>query len=111
MARSVDRLICLFPFEPKAFDGTGLRVDFLGHPLVGTARQVLAAPPAPLPWKGDPQVAVLPGSRAHEIRRILPVMWQAAGLLQKRYPSASFLLAAPDAATASRPARDSGTLP
>jgi len=95
MARVVDRLIAIFPFEREVFAGTGLRVDFAGHPLVDEARQAWSEPPAELPWRGEPRVALLPGSREHEIKRILPAMWTAAAQVQARHPSASFLIAAP----------------
>lgn len=95
MARIVDRLLAIFPFEKEVFEGTGLRVDFVGHPLVDETREVLEAPLAPLPWKGKPRVALLPGSREQEVERILPVMWNAAGILQYDRPDMSFILAAP----------------
>ena len=38
MAQIVDRLLAIFPFEPQVFAGTGLKVDFVGHPLVDAAR-------------------------------------------------------------------------
>ena len=95
MARVVDRLITIFPFEGRHFEGTGLKVDFVGHPLVDDARLALAAPPAKLPWDGEPRVALLPGSRLHEIERILPSMWQATRRIEQDFPGASFILAAP----------------
>lgn len=97
MARVVNRLITIFPFEGRHFEGTGLKVDFAGHPLVDDARLALAAPHAELPWGGAPGVALLPGSRVHEIERILPSMWRAARRIEKDFPSASFILAAPSA--------------
>ena len=100
MAEVVDRLLAIFPFEPAVFEGTGLRVDFVGHPLADEAARVRAAPPAPLPWKGEPRVALLPGSRRQEIHRILPPMWRAAELLEKSHPGMSFILAAPSEAVA-----------
>jgi len=98
MAEIVDRLITIFPFEAGHFAGTGLRVDFAGHPLVDEARAALEEPPADLPWKGEPRVALLPGSRPHEISRILPVAWKAAELLEKRSPGAGFIIACPSPA-------------
>jgi len=102
MAATLDRLIVIFPFEPVVFGGTGLKVDFVGHPLVDEAERVLAEPLAKLPWKGEPRVALLPGSREHEIRRILPLMWSAAACLEREYPNCSFIIAAasPDAEAA-----------
>ena len=85
MAKIVDRLLCIFPFEPAVFAGTGLRADFVGHPLVDEARRALAEPPADLPWPGEPRVALLPGSRRQEIQRILPMMLEAAAQLDAGY--------------------------
>ena len=95
MAKIVDRLLVIFPFEVDVFRGTGLRVDFVGHPLVEATRQALEAPVTELPWQGEPRIALLPGSRRQEVERILPSMWQTAGQLEKRHPNASFLIAAP----------------
>lgn len=96
MARTIDRLAVIFPFEVEAFAGTGLRVDYVGHPLVDETAAALRAPPADLPWSGTgPRVALLPGSRRQEIRRILPVLAGAAAEIARRRPDASFLLAAP----------------
>ena len=100
MARIVDRLIVIFPFEVGVFAGTGLKVDFVGHPLVDVAERVRAEPPAALPWPGELPVAILPGSRAQEIQRILPPMLGAADLLAEKRPEAGFLVAAPSEAIA-----------
>ena len=94
MARTINRLLAIFPFEPAVFEGTGLRVDYVGHPLIDDVRAFLASPPETLPWPGATPVALLPGSRRQEIERILPPMWQAAGEMQKRRPEIGFLLAA-----------------
>jgi lipid-A-disaccharide synthase len=92
MARIVDRLLVIFPFEVDVFRGTDLKVDFVGHPLVEKVADVDAG--AELPWHSNLRVALLPGSRRHEVERILPVMWQAAGRIQHDRPDASFLIAA-----------------
>jgi len=97
MAKVVDRLISIFPFEPDVFKGTGLKVDFAGHPLVDEIAEALAEPTTDLPWAGEPRVAILPGSRDQEITRLLPVLCEAACLIEQRRPGASFLMAAPSA--------------
>ncbi len=96
MAEIVDRLMVIFPFEPDVFAGTRLRVDFVGHPLVDAVRAFEQEPPENLPWRGHPRVALLPGSREQEVRRILPPMLGAAAAVKQRYPSAGFLIASPD---------------
>jgi lipid-A-disaccharide synthase len=95
MARTVDRLITIFPFEPAHFEGTGLRADYAGHPLADKAAPTGPAPGEPLPWRGEPRVALLPGSRANEVDRILPRMWRAAAMLQAELPGASFIIPCP----------------
>ena len=95
MVRVLDRLMAIFPFEPKVFEGTGLKVDFVGHPLVDEISEALHTPLAPLPWNGEPQIGILPGSRHHEIDRILPPMLGAAQLIEQKYPTASFVIPSP----------------
>jgi len=100
MARDVDRLLAIFPFEADLFRGRGLRVEFVGHPLVAPTAAARAAPEETLPWPGEPRLALLPGSRYHEIERILPVLWLAAGRADRRLPGAGWLIAAPTAEAA-----------
>jgi len=96
MARIVNRLLVIFPFETEVFSGTGLRVDFVGHPLVDECRRALAEPEQKLPWDaGKRRVALLPGSRKQEVARILPVMIDAATHLGETNSAISFILAAP----------------
>lgn len=94
MARVLDRLIAIFPFEPDVFKDTGLPVDYVGHPLVAETQVVLEAPPEALSWGDTPGIAILPGSRSQEISRILPVMARAAGIVDQESPGTKFILAA-----------------
>ncbi len=95
MARMVDRLMVIFPFEVDVFRDTGLKVDFVGHPLVDVARPVWESGGEPLPWTAAQRVALLPGSRRQEIKRILPVMIDAAARLEQDQPDVCFMIAAP----------------
>jgi lipid-A-disaccharide synthase len=96
IARIVDLLMVFFPFEVGVFRDTPLRPVFVGHPLVESIARTLAQPPPDLPWPGPAasRVAILPGSRAAELRRILPAMLDAAEALLARRPDATFLVAA-----------------
>jgi lipid-A-disaccharide synthase len=94
LAASVNRLIAIFPFEPDVFKGTGLKVDFVGHPLVSIAEAARAEPMPSLPWNGSPQAAILPGSRRQEVELILPAMLRAAVLLKQQLPAIGFIIAA-----------------
>lgn len=101
IARSVDRMLVLFPFEADLFRDTGLTVDFVGHPLADEVGAPSAAPSTP-DWPGRPRIALLPGSRGQEIDRILPVLLAAAARLAVRHPEAGFLVAAVSDAAALR---------
>jgi lipid-A-disaccharide synthase len=87
--------MAIFPFEPKVFEGTGLKVDFVGHPLVTEIQEVLKAPLTPLPWQGEPRIGMLPGSRHTEIDRMLPAFCAAAKRVEQQFPNASFVIPAP----------------
>ncbi len=95
MARIVDHLITIFPFEAQHFAGTDLKVSFAGHPLVDEAERARSLPAVTLPWKGRKRVALLPGSRAQEIERLLPAMWGAAARMEQLNPDVSFIVATP----------------
>lgn len=76
MAKYIDRLMVILPFEVDVFKGHDLQVDFVGHPLVEETANALNAPETALAWgQGDGlKIALLPGSRTQEIERILPVL-------------------------------------
>lgn len=95
MAEIVDRLIAIFPFEPQVFSGTRLKVDFVGHPLVDELQEEMHRPLPDLPWEGSPRLALLPGSRRHEVERLLPAMLSTIRLISKQKPDASVIIAAP----------------
>ncbi|MEA2068414.1 MAG: lipid-A-disaccharide synthase [Verrucomicrobiota bacterium] len=97
MARIIDRLMVIFPFEVDVFKGTGLPVDFVGNPLVAQIDEMLSTDWKPLPWQSERRIALLPGSRRQEIERILPTMLEAANKLEGQFPELSFMIAAPNA--------------
>ncbi|MBR4189041.1 MAG: lipid-A-disaccharide synthase [Kiritimatiellae bacterium] len=114
MARIIDLLMVIFPFETAVFEGTGLRTVFVGHPLVESVKRTLLSAPAPLPWPGGEdacRVAILPGSRRMEIRRILPAQIAAALELRRRRPDAVFVVAASNDETAALIRRQLDALP
>ncbi len=103
MAKMLDLLMVIFPFEVEVFKGTGLKTVFVGHPLVESVKRTLAKPPVDLPWPaGDKRVAILPGSRRQEIERILPAMLESAAELRRRDPATTFLIAAATEDSATR---------
>jgi len=96
IARAVDRLLALFPFEPPLYAKAGVDVSYVGHPLadvlplesqraVARERLGLAGVPAPL-------FALLPGSRQSELQYHAAAFIRTAGLLRERFPDALFLV-------------------
>ena len=96
MAKVIDRLMVVFPFEVELFEDTGLQVDYVGNPLVEQIDAFLETEPEPLPWKSKRRIALLPGSRKQEIERILPTMLEAAWKLENQHPDVSFMIATPN---------------
>lgn len=95
MARLIDLLMVIFPFEVEVFAGTGLKTVFTGHPLVASVADTLASPSPELAWPpGARRVAILPGSRRQEIKRVLPPMLAAARELRRRNPQTAFMIPA-----------------
>ena len=89
LARRIDRVMCLLPFEPPYFEREGLAASFVGHPVVETAagRGDGARFRARHRIPGDATtLCVLPGSRQGEVRRMLPPFGAAVARLADRYP-------------------------
>ncbi len=102
MARSLDRVLTLFPFEEAFYRDHGLAAECVGHPLADAIpeRTEPAAARAALGLPVDrPLVALLPGSRSGEVERLAAPMLGAAGWLARRRPRLAFC-AAPAAGVA-----------
>jgi lipid-A-disaccharide synthase len=81
LARTLDHLLAILPFEPPFFSKTPLPVTFVGHPLVTMIDQY--SPTSHTFSK--PLIAIFPGSRAHEIASNLPIQLEAANRLGTTY--------------------------
>lgn len=87
IARRVSRLAVVFPFEPSLYEGTAVRADFVGHPLLDRVRAEHDRDAVMHAHGLDPAkrlVAVLPGSRSKEMQLLLPPMADAATRLAAR---------------------------
>ena len=82
MALAIDLMICIFPFEEKFYQASGLPTRFAGHPLV----ERLTAERKNLDIERDEKLlGLFPGSREREVRKIFPAMMEAAQrVLQER---------------------------
>lgn len=95
IVRRVDRMIVIFPFERDLYRKEGIEVRFVGHPLNDVVRislskgaffEKLGLNPA------RPTIGLLPGSRAQEVRRLLPEMIKACYLLREKIPGLQSIL-------------------
>ena len=86
IARLVDQMAVVFPFEVSFYEQYGVKVSFVGHPLLNAVR-VTHGREVVLPKLGldpaKPTVALLPGSRRREVEFHLPVMLEAAARLRR----------------------------
>ncbi len=85
MARVLDEMLCLFPFEKPIFEGAGLATTFVGHPLVDELEEERSGEP-----REENLVALLPGSREREVSRLFPMMLEAARRLHSKRPETRF---------------------
>ena len=95
--RSVDHMLCIFPFEPALLAQAGVEATYVGHPLAQTIPiqpDRLSACHALGLDAHRPVVAILPGSRHSEIEHLTPRFVQAAQIMQRHQPSLQFVLPA-----------------
>lgn len=98
--RTVSQMLVLFPFEEDLYRRHGVPATWVGHPLMD-AWDEAKAHHAERAWPAHarfglsplyPVVGLLPGSRASEVRSLLPPILDGARLLRQRHPRTQFLL-------------------
>ena len=97
IARSTDRVMCLFPFEPKYYQEQAVAADYTGHPMADEIPLQVSAASARAALDIDTRgncIALLPGSRMSEAEKLSAPMLDAADILTKLYPDISFLMPA-----------------
>lgn len=89
MARWLDLMICIFPFERDLYEGCGLHTIFAGHPLVEYHRAR---------WLNIPRepglIGLFPGSRRREIAKHFPILLDAAQRMKVERPALNFVASA-----------------
>ena len=98
LARWVNQLAVIFPFEPEVYAQTRVPVEYVGHPLLERLRDVTlsldrdaARRSLGLPAEAR-LVALLPGSRQSELRHLLPLQLEVARVLHARDPRIHFAM-------------------
>jgi lipid-A-disaccharide synthase len=95
LARRVDRMAVILPFEEGYFRRKGMIVDYVGHPLLDAIPAGLNKREAVMHFGLEgrsPIIGLLPGSRKEEVVRLLPPMVEAVELLETRYPMLTCLV-------------------
>ncbi len=95
IAKRVDRMAVILPFEKEFYLNHGMDVDYVGHPLLDSVPHSLDKGEIVKELElenGRPIVGLLPGSRCEEIRNLLPMMIGAAEILASRYPDLKCIL-------------------
>lgn len=91
----VDMMAVIFPFEVGLYTHYSIPVRYVGHPLVNVVK-VNCSKEQGLTLAGlnqaSPVIGLFPGSRVDEVKRLLPVLLEAAELLGSKYPGAQFIL-------------------
>src|ERR1041385_5956140 len=89
MARFLDLMLCIFPFEADLYNESGLRTIFVGHPMIERLRE------KKIDIEREPDlVGLFPGSRAREVRKIFPILIATARELRESKPNLRFEVAA-----------------
>jgi lipid-A-disaccharide synthase len=96
IARLVDRMAVVLPFEEEIYKAVGLPCEFVGHPVFDEIRSMDAGKDslkAELGLeKGRPLLSLLPGSRPHELKRLLPLMLETVREFKKAHGNYQFCM-------------------
>ncbi len=95
MAQWLDLMLCIFPFEKTLYEASGLRTEFVGHPMLDTLAALKTGSP-----RSENLIGLFPGSRTREVRKLFPVMLSAARALSAKRPGLQFEVAAASPAIA-----------
>jgi lipid-A-disaccharide synthase len=101
MARWLDLMLCIFPFEADLYEQSGLRTIFVGHPMIENleAKRIEAL-------RASHLVGLFPGSRAREVRKLLPILLEVMRELHTQRPDLHFEMSAASEALATVIRRD-----
>src|SRR4030043_434555 len=95
IAKWVKKMVVFFPFEVSLYEGAGVDVEWVGHPLLDMVKPALSKEAAIQRLGLDPGrriISLLPGSRIHEVRRLLPSLLASTQFLHKEMPELQFII-------------------
>ena len=92
MARVIDHVLAILPFEPPYMQAAGMSCDFVGHPVATEPQASEAEAAAFREGRGSPLLLLLPGSRRGEVTRLAPVFGAVLARLAERHPGITAVL-------------------
>ncbi len=96
IGKLVDAMAVILPFEAELYRSTGIPCEFVGHPVMDEIAGVAGnsdSIKAELGLQPDrPVMALMPGSRPHEVQKLLPLMAAAAAAMKERSPEYQFVM-------------------
>lgn len=95
IAKCVDKMLVIFPFEEGIYREAGVDVTYVGHPLLDVMKLTMTKEQVFERFHFDPNkklIGLLPGSRKPEVERLLPVMLEAAEMIKARVPDVQFVI-------------------
>jgi lipid-A-disaccharide synthase len=87
IAKAVDKMLAILPFEKELYERVGVYCVYVGHPLLDEVEKTRVTGM----FGGVETIGILPGSREQEIRRLLGVMLEVAEAIHKRRPNVRFV--------------------
>lgn len=97
IARAVDLILTLLPFEAEFYQQHKIPVSFVGHPLADQIPLNVDQPEARRALGLEVEttcIALMPGSRGGEVKMLGPIFWQTARLCLQQFPSLTFVVPA-----------------
>ena len=95
MARWLDLMLCIFPFEAGLYEQSGLRTIFVGHPMIDDLETKRIED-----LRSPHLVGLFPGSRSREVRKLLPILIGVMQILHRERPDLHFEISAASEALA-----------
>ncbi len=95
MARWLDLMLCIFPFESELYERSGLRAIFVGHPMIENLEAKRSTT-----VRAPHLIGIFPGSRLREVRQLLPILLETMQHLHEQRPDLHFKIAAASEALA-----------
>jgi len=96
IAKLVDKMAVILPFEEQIYRDTGLDAEFVGHPIFDEIREVKSDKQVLKSELGlDPDtqlISLLPGSRPHELKRLLPLILNAVRACKQEFPGYQYCI-------------------